>query len=94
MKTSGSFHKDLEKDLKNPRFKVYFEKEKNRLRLTERLRNALRKSDLSIRKIASRMGTSKSQVERMINDPELNISIDSLIKFAAAVGKRVDIQLK
>ena len=94
MKTSGNFHKDLEKDLKNPRFKILFEKEKNRLGLTERLRNALRRSALSIRKVASQMGTSKSQVERMITDPEANIGIDSLIKFAAVVGRRVDIRLK
>lgn len=94
MKMSGSFHKELEKDLKNPQFRILFEREKNRLRLTERLRQALQRSELSIRKVASGMGTSKSQVERMISDPELNLSIDSLIKFAAVMGKRIDIRLK
>lgn len=94
MKTSGDFHKDLEKDLKNPKFKVFFEKEKGRLRLSDKLRNALQRSDLSIRSVANKMGTSKSQVERMINDPEANIGIDSLIKFAAVVGKKVEIHLR
>lgn len=94
MKTGGDFRKDLEKDLKRPKFKVFFEKEKGRLRLTDKLRNALHGSDLSIRSVAQQMGTSKSQVERMINDPDANIGIDSLIKFAAVVGKKVEIQLR
>jgi predicted XRE-type DNA-binding protein len=94
MKTSGDFSKDLEKDLKNPKFKVLFEKEKGRLRLSDKLRSAFQRSDLSIRSVANKMGTSKSQVERMINDPEANIGIDSLIKFAAVVGKKVEIHLR
>ena len=94
MKTSGDFHKDLEKDLKNPKFAVHFKKEKERLRLAERLRNAMTKARLSIRKVASLMGTSKSQIERIINDPEANIGLDTLIKFASVVGKRVEISLR
>jgi predicted XRE-type DNA-binding protein len=94
MKTGGDFHKDLEKDFKNPKFKVPFEKEKGRLRLSDKLRNALQRSNLSIRRVANQMGTSKSQVERMINDPEANIGVDSLIKFAAVVGRKVEINLR
>jgi predicted XRE-type DNA-binding protein len=94
MKTGGDFHKDLEKDLKNPKFRVLFEKEKGRLRLADKLRRAFQRSDLSIRKVASQMGTSKSQVERMINDPEANIGVDSLIKFAAVVGQKVEINIR
>ena len=94
MRTSGNFHTDLEKDLKNPKFAVHFKKEKERLRLTERLRGAMAKSHLSIRKVASLMETSKSQVERIISDPEANIGLDTLIKFASVVGKRVDITLR
>ncbi len=94
MKTGGDFHKDLEKDLKKTKFEVYFKKEKERLRLAERLRGAMTKSHLSVRKVASLMGTSKSQVERMISDPQANIGIDTLIKFASVVGKRVEISLR
>lgn len=94
MRTGGDFHKDLGKDLKNPQFAVLFRKEKERLRLADRLRTAMTKSHLSIRKVASQMGTSKSQVERLINDPEANIGVDTLIKFAAVVGKRVEIDLR
>lgn len=94
MKTGGDFHKDLEKDLKSRKFKVLFEKEKGRLRLSDKLRNVLQRSDLSIRSVANQMGTSKSQVERMINDPEANIGIDSLIKFATVVGKKVEINIR
>lgn len=94
MRTSGNFHKDLEKDLKNPRFVIHFKKEKERLRLAERLRGAMAKSHLSIRKVASLMGTSKSQVERIISDPEANIGLDTLIKFASVIGRRIEISLR
>ena len=94
MKTGGDFRKDLEKDLKDVKFRALFEKEKARLKLAGKLRNALKESDLSIRSIAGRMGTSKSQVERMINDPDANIGIDSLIKFASVVGRKVEITLR
>ncbi|MBI2346299.1 MAG: helix-turn-helix transcriptional regulator [Deltaproteobacteria bacterium] len=94
MRTSGDFHKDLERDLKDPMFAVHFKKEKERLRLADRLKTAMTRSHLSIRKVASLMGTSKSQVERIISDPEANIGLDTLIKFASVVGKRVDITLR
>ncbi len=94
MRTSGDFHKDLEKDLKSPKFAVHFKKEKERLRLAERLKGAMVKSHMSIRKVASLMGTSKSQVERIISDPEANIGLDTLIKFASVVGRRVEISLR
>lgn len=94
MRTGGDFHKDLEKDLKSRKFAVHFRKEKERLRLAERLRGAMTKSRLSVRRVARLMGTSKSQVERIINDPEANIGLDTLIKFASVVGKRVDITLR
>ncbi len=94
MKTSGDFHKDLAMDLKSPKFEVLFKKEKERLRLAERLRGAMTRSHLSIRKVATLMGTSKSQVERLISDPEANIELDTLIKFASVVGRRVEISLR
>jgi len=94
MRTSGDFHKDLERDLKNPKFETLFKKEKSRLKLAERLRTAMTRSHLSIRKVASLMGTSKSQIERIISDPEANIGVDTLIKFAAVIGRRVEISLR
>ena len=94
MKTGGDFQKDLEKDLKSPKFAVHFRKEKERLNLAERLRGAMTKAHLSIRKVANLMGTSKSQVERIISDPEANIGLDTLIKFASVVGRRLEISLR
>lgn len=94
MKTSGGFHEDLKKDLKETQFKVLFEKEKERLRLADKLRSIFLRSSLSIRKLARQMGTSKSQVERMMKDPKANIGIDILIKFATVLGRKVIIHLK
>lgn len=94
MRTGGNFHKDLKRDLKNPKFSIHFKKEKERLRLAEHLRTAMTRSHLSIRKVATLMGTSKSQVERIIGDEEANIGLDTLIKFASVVGKRLEITLR
>jgi plasmid maintenance system antidote protein VapI len=94
MRTGGDFHKDLERDLKNQKFSIHFKKEKERLKLAERLRSAMTRSHLSIRKVADLMGTSKSQVERIINDPEANIGLDTLIKFASVVGRRIEINFR
>lgn len=94
MKTSGDFHKDLQKDLKNHKFSIFFKKEKSRLKLSAKLKKALQHSELSIRNVAQQMGTSKSQVERMVNDPEANIGIDILLKFVAVVGKKVEINIR
>lgn len=94
MRTGGDFHKDLEKDLKNPKFSALFKKEKERLKLAERLKSAMTRSRMSIRKVAGLMGTSKSQVERIISDPEANIGLDTLIKFASVVGRRIEISLR
>ncbi|HSA59417.1 MAG TPA: helix-turn-helix transcriptional regulator [bacterium] len=94
MRTGGDFHKDLEKDLRKTKFETLFQKEKSRLRLVERLRQIMTKSHLSIRHVARLMGTSKSQVVRMISDPKANVGVDSLIKFATVFGRRLDIRIK
>lgn len=94
MRTGGDFHQDLKKDLKQPEFKAIFEKERARLDLSEQLKKRLKASKLSVRKVAAMMGTSKSQVDRMINDAKANLNINTLIKFAAVLGKRVEITLR
>ena len=94
MRTGGDFHKDLVRDLKKNKFELLFKKEKDRLKLTERLKGAMTKAHLSVRKVAALMGTSKSQVERIISDPEANIGLDTLIKFASVMGRRGEISLR
>ncbi len=94
MRTRGDFHKDLDEDLKKPRFAAVFRREKSRLQLASRLRDAMEQANLSIRKVAQLMGTSKSQVERLVNNPGANVGIDTLIKFAAVMGRRLEIILR
>lgn len=94
MRTSGDFHKDLERDLKNPEFKRDFEAMKTEIYLSEMIKRILQQCKISIRKLAKRMGTSKSQVERMINEPAANLGVDTLIRFAIAVNKKLKILIK
>jgi DNA-binding Xre family transcriptional regulator len=50
--------------------------------------NAISKSDM-----AARMGTSRSQVERVLNPRNVAVSLNTLEKAARSVGKRLKIEL-
>lgn len=54
----------------------------------ERERLALSKSAL-----AERMGTSRSQLDRILNGTESDIRLETLNRAARALGKRIDIRL-
>jgi hypothetical protein len=43
--------------------------------------------------MASRMATSRTQVNRLLDPDNLRIQFDSLVRAASAMGKRVEIQL-
>ena len=44
--------------------------------------------------MAQRMGTSRSQLDRVLDPETLSIQLDTLIKAAKAVGKTVEIRMK
>jgi hypothetical protein len=44
--------------------------------------------------MAQRMGTSRSQLDRVLDPENLSIQLDTLIKAAKAVGETVEIRMK
>ena len=44
--------------------------------------------------MAQRMGTRRSQLDRVLDPENLSIQLDTLIKAAKAVGKTVEIRMK
>ena len=44
--------------------------------------------------MAQRMGTSRSQLDRVLDPENVSIQLDTLIKAAKAVGKTVEIRMK
>jgi antitoxin HicB len=56
------------------------------------LAKAMKKQKISKNKMAVRLKTSRSQVDRLL-DPKNDITLSSLQRAAAIVGRRVSIQL-
>ena len=54
---------------------------------------AMRKQKISKNKMAARLKTSRSQVDRLL-DPKNDITLSSLQRAAAIVGRRVSIKLR
>jgi len=61
--------------------------------ITEQLRESMLAKNMSKSAMATRMATSRSQVDRLLDPDNLHIQFDSLLRAASAVGKRVEIQL-
>jgi antitoxin HicB len=56
------------------------------------LAKAMKKQGISKNKMATRLKTSRSQVDRLL-DPENDVTLSSLQRAAAIVGRRVSIEL-
>jgi antitoxin HicB len=56
------------------------------------LAKAMKKQKISKNKMAARLKTSRSQVDRLL-DPKNDITLSSLQRAAAIVGRRISIQL-
>ena len=56
------------------------------------LAEAMKKKKISKNKMASLLKTSRSQVDRLL-DPENDITLSSLQRAAAVVGRRVNVEL-
>jgi antitoxin HicB len=61
--------------------------------ITEQLKDAMQTQQLTKVAMASRMETSRTQVDRLLDPDNLRIQFDSLVKAASAIGKRVEIRL-
>lgn len=57
------------------------------------LAEAMRDRKLSKNKLAREMKTSRTQVDRVLDPAAQNVTIETLQRAAAAVGKRVQIEL-
>ncbi len=79
--------------LKDPAFKKSYDALKEEFALASELIGARARAKLSQEEVARRMGTSQSAVARMESGRALP-STTSLMKYAKAVGHKVQIKLK
>jgi antitoxin HicB len=62
--------------------------------LAEAVEEAMKESNLSKVDVARRMGTSRSQLDRVLDPTYTAVQLDTLIKAASAVGRALGISLK
>jgi DNA-binding XRE family transcriptional regulator len=79
--------------LKNPAFKKAYDALEEEFALARELIGARARAKLSQEEVARRMGTSQSAVARMESGRTMP-STTSLVKYAKAVGHKVEIKLK
>lgn len=57
------------------------------------LERAMKEKNLSKRKLAELMHTSRTQVDRVLDPKEGNVTIETLQRAAAIVGRKVQVEL-
>ena len=62
--------------------------------LAEAVGDAMKEANLSKAEMARRMGTSRSQLDRVLDPAYIAVQLDSLIKAASAVGRDLRFSLK
>ncbi|HVY82362.1 MAG TPA: hypothetical protein VG994_15325 [Steroidobacteraceae bacterium] len=62
--------------------------------IAELLEEGMAREGLSKPQMAKRMGTSRSQLDRVLDPDNVTIQLDTLIKAARAIGREVNIQFK
>ena len=61
--------------------------------LAEQIERCMRSEGLSKPRMARRMGTSRSQLDRVLDPNCTGIQLDTLVKAARAVGRSVEVSL-
>ena len=60
--------------------------------IASQLMTAMKSDDLSKARLAILMKTSRTQVDRLL-DPQIDVTLSSLVRAAAVVGRRVNVEL-
>jgi transcriptional regulator len=89
MKTLSNLITELKK---NPEFENGFDRGYDEFKIGVILKEARLNAGLTQDEIASRIKTKKSNISRIENHAE-DIKLSTLEKFAAAVGKRVEVKI-
>ena len=62
--------------------------------VVELIEEGMQRENLSKVELAKRMGTSRSQLERVLDPGNLTVQLDTLLKAARAVGQEISIGFK
>jgi DNA-binding XRE family transcriptional regulator len=87
-----SFRSRLIEDLKDPEFKMYYQEERQALKLAMKIAKLREKKRLSQQQLAKLMGTSQQAVSRIESGEYEGFTLKTLEKIAEATGTRVKIE--
>jgi transcriptional regulator with XRE-family HTH domain len=88
------FDAELQKALKKPFISDGYWERDLRLALAHRIREVMSSKHLSFRRLASKMGTSVSQVQRLVDcDLETSPTLMTIVKAARALGLEAEVRL-
>lgn len=82
----SSFDSWLDTELKDKDFTKLFNAYRARLKLGDRMKTIAKKRGYSVRSLATTMGTSPSQIQRMFSSQATKCSLETLIKFSIVTG--------
>ena len=82
----SSFDRWRGTELREKKVKKLIDGYKARLDLGKRLKRIAKKRGLSVRKLATMMNTSTSQVQRMFSSRASSCTVETLIKFSIVTG--------
>ncbi len=90
-KIKTDFEKDLEKELKNPIFKKYYDEHGRQLEISYQMLQLRKQKKISQTQLAKQIGTTQSNIARMEAGNQ-NFSLSTLNKLAQAFNKKLEVR--
>lgn len=90
MRTKAKYFKDrLEEDLKSPEFRRHYEKERKSLQIAYQIAKLRRRSGLSQKDFAKRVGTTQQVISRLESGAYTGYTLKTLERVAKAANTEV-----
>ena len=91
MKRATNWDLYLQKQLSDPDMRALIEEELESLRVGTQIARWRQKKGLSQAQLATRAGMSAPNISRLENSPAQNITLETLVKIARALGRGVEV---
>lgn len=90
-----NFRTYLKRELKDPEHRKAYELARARLKLQLKIQELAKQKRLSIRQLAKKMGTSGTQIQRLLDtESEKDFRLGTLIGISQALGKELVIDFR
>jgi DNA-binding XRE family transcriptional regulator len=90
MKTLSKYKKELYK--KDPELKALVAEELERLKISEALKSARKAAGMTQKQVADRMNVNRALISQLEGRPQ-NVTVSTLVRYAAAVGGHMDFKI-